>query len=81
MAIIPAGISQFVYSSNAPLVLDTVAWKNNVIVLYTVNPTRSGWLSYKPTADFPTITQLQKDTFYIIESAVDFDLPGAKITS
>jgi hypothetical protein len=81
MAIIPVGLSQFVFTGNAAVDIRTAAWEGNLTVLYTVNVNRTGWLSYKPNADFPTITQLEKDKFYVIESVAEFDLPGAKVTA
>jgi hypothetical protein len=81
MAKIPTGLSLFVFVGDTPITLSTATWKNNVKVLYQLNTGRTGWINFKPNIDFPTVTQLEKDVFYIIDSYAEFELPGAQFAA
>ncbi|WP_190300442.1 hypothetical protein [Rufibacter hautae] len=51
-------------------------WKTNLRAVYKTNNTRNGWVSYKPSSAFPAVTQLETGTFYLLDVATAFDLPG-----
>ncbi|GAB2539766.1 Ig-like domain-containing protein [Rufibacter soli] len=79
MAILQTGLS-IIHYNGATLTLANQSWKGNLKALYKTNNTRNGWVSYKPSAAFPAVTQVVDGDHYLVDVLTSFDFPGASLT-
>ena len=68
--IINKKITQLTYTGNN-LVLNTSNIKDNIFVIYTINSSGSGYLSYNPSFMFNSLTSLVYGDVYLIDSVVN----------
>lgn len=76
MALLSTGLNQIVYNGHS-LSLSGVSW--SVRAIYKVNPSRTGWVSWRPGLTFTPFSTLEKDGFYLIDAVSGFELPDAQI--
>lgn len=79
-AVIPAGLSQFVYSG-PDLNLSTAPWRNSIVGIHQVYDDGLGWKSFDPDFPFNSLESLQAGGFYLVKATASFSLPGAQVTS
>lgn len=67
----------FIGWTGDPLALASASWKANVRGVYKVNNLRNSFISFKPAASFPAVTDLAKGGVYLFDVLTPFDLPSA----
>jgi len=71
----------FIFNASA-LNLSSATFKGNVNVIYGFNAGGTGYISFKPTSNFNSLTQLQPDGVYIVDAkTTGFDIPGALLVA
>lgn len=74
--VLQTGLSLIGYNGSS-ITLADAAWKNNVAVIYKINSGRSGWISFRPSSTFNSLTAMDNEGHYLISVTTQFDLEGA----
>ncbi|WP_026463469.1 hypothetical protein [Adhaeribacter aquaticus] len=72
---IPEGLSQFLFAGETTSLGSSLG---NTTVLYTLNTSGTGWLSWMPTRPINAFNALVPGKFYFVNSSAPFSLAGAQ---